>query len=305
MQNKYQNVIMAYLDILGFKAILEKSKSNFNEVLNLIQKFDKIEKKSSNLLSLNSKVFEIKIVSDTIVVYLNVEEESNITAFLHYVGRLVMFTHTDDKEPPVFLRGSIAVGPHYSDIKYWISPVFVYAYKEEQDAKYPRILIHKSVFDFYKTNYQNDLTTLVRQDSDGKQILDYLSAGEGRIKRGTDNSLITEICMYTIPKDINKYLSMTHNQLFKDHKYRIEKFKEDYGNDSNLIEKINYLIIYHNQYIEFTKKYLEEQNRDHDFLKTYEDEFKIKQMDQNLLYNLFKIFSLKRLFYYLKYQLLR
>jgi hypothetical protein len=193
MKKKYQNVIMAYLDILGFKAILEKSESDFKEVLNLIQKFDSIEKKSSDLSPIKPRVFNLKIVSDTIVVYLKVKKESDITAFLHYVGRLVMFTHTDDKEPPVFLRGSIAVGPHYSDIKYWISPVFVDAYKEEQDAKYPRILIHKSVFDFYKTNYQNDLTTLVHQDSDGKQILDYLSAGEGRIKNGTKNSLITEL----------------------------------------------------------------------------------------------------------------
>jgi hypothetical protein len=191
-----------------------------------------------------------------------------------------MFTHTDDKEPPVFLRGSIAVGPHYSDIKYWISPVFVYAYKEEQDAKYPRILIHKSVFDFYKTNYQKDLTTLVHQDSDGKQILDYLSAGEGRIKIGTDNSLITEICMYTIPKDINTYLSMTHNQLFKDHKYRIEKFKEDYGNNSNLIEKINYLINYHNNYIKDLEKYLEKQKRDCNFLVEYQKNLKI-EVDAN------------------------
>ena len=198
---KYEERILAYIDILGFeKAVeetIEKNMENGKETENI----DKIQK-IDNLLEevrLHSNIREyllgepkikgrvVSQFSDSLVIsYL---KESDI----HHILLDIYFLCVMALEKGFLYRGAIVCGKVIHTENKIFGPAFIDAYKIEKNiAVFPRILLDDKVIDIIKNNYSlysnpdaeyNNLEKLILYDFDGKPFINYID----KLDTGVDN----------------------------------------------------------------------------------------------------------------------
>lgn len=161
MNKKYEQRIVAFIDILGFKEIIresEKNSANINlifEVLEYLKKWETTKKWNIKFIEIEEDVqkkglqnFEIKdrtnvtCFSDSIVVSAKIDQDninhvvSTIISNLAYIGAVLL-------EKGILLRGAITVGNLIHEANGIIlGNGLIEAYLLENScAKYPRIII--------------------------------------------------------------------------------------------------------------------------------------------------------------------
>lgn len=163
----YEPYIVAFIDILGFKDIVNKSESEtneFNKILDVLNKFKGIEKpetwKEANILvdieecaqKKNLSEFDISGIvkcncfSDCITVFVNAdtninERFSTLVAFLSKISCELL-------QDGIFIRGAITYGNLYinNDASVFFGKAMNKAYTLESTiAVYPRILLSKEI----------------------------------------------------------------------------------------------------------------------------------------------------------------
>lgn len=179
----YKECYIAYLDILGFKNII----SNFlcDEVFeiftkNLKKPMDGFSKNGKQVINMND--IRIKVMSDSVCFYVDAEIKNALvgliaTCLYFQVGLL-------RREQPILLRGAITKGNLYSDENVIFGPGYVSAYlMEENNAKYPRIIMTKSLIDeaaiLTEEEFMDYIPRCVFCDFDELYTVDYLEVFEG------------------------------------------------------------------------------------------------------------------------------
>lgn len=195
---KYEQRIVAFIDILGFKGILDetvKKDGNDDE-----KKIDKVvsaykairdiwdlDKKAELLDTSSSQSKKVTIFSDSIVVSFQVDEPSEVFYTLLELKWLIMRMLWHG----ILCRGAVSIGKFIHRNEYLFGPALVEAYLlESKAALYPRIILDRSVIDagaknsaVHHTNKMEReyVESLLEQDSDGMYYIDYFFKAQSEL----------------------------------------------------------------------------------------------------------------------------
>jgi len=233
----YKKKIVVYLDILGYKNILEeKCKDKPDELIEIMKKISNELGFQYSLIGENISLGtheKLWITSDSIIIIYN---------WIDYINNILIkiinlqFELIETKN--IIIRGSISFGNHYDDFESFykpyqrnnsinifkniiISPAYVKAYKLESEiAIYPRIIIDNELLDNVTKN--DELENIIKYSNDKRYFLNYLGY---KVKESNDS-----------------------NNILQDHKTFIENnLKKYYLNNQRIYEKYCWLADYHNE----------------------------------------------------------
>lgn len=185
---KYENRVVAFIDILGFKSLLDDTttkdggdnEDNINKLVKAYETIKDIWEDDEIYGSLSKPTSrKVSIFSDSIVVSFEVGEESQVFSTLldikHLIMRLVY--------RKILCRGAVAIGKFIHTNDFLFGPALVEAYTlESKAAMYPRIILDRDVIDVAARNklslHSSDderkhVESLLEQDSDGMYYIDY------------------------------------------------------------------------------------------------------------------------------------
>jgi hypothetical protein len=194
---QYEECVVAFLDILGFKEFVKESESSPETLKNLIQAMQAVnaipagEKKVSNAGG-RQRMIDIRrrFFSDSLVFLLKKRSADIPQLFF-----LIRYIQDQLWAKGYCLRGSIVLGKMYwlqTDDNVTVGPGLIDAYKSESEvAIYPRIMVSDELDSYIKGNKIHAVPfgadggvvgDYVRRDADGVLFLDLLNAGITRHK---------------------------------------------------------------------------------------------------------------------------
>ena len=215
-RREYVEHYVAFIDVLGFKDLLEKDAS-CEEIFSV---FESLRNNSHSGLRINGNKVdafdEVKhyIMSDSIVLYIRADIQNAFLALVSTCLQLQM--NLLFREQPVLLRGGIAKGNLFVDKEIIFGKGLSAAYILENTVSFvPRIVFNKALLDdgnknsdAFGTSYWNSMIT--RQDADELFFVHYLSVGH--IKNIKDIPTFYDSVMTLC----QKYLDTTYNKSLRD-----------------------------------------------------------------------------------------
>jgi hypothetical protein len=243
----YENRIVLFLDILGFKKIVEgtlkKTKeSDEAEVVEktkfLIETINEINKIAQLTPKETSKV--VTQFSDSIVISFKAYDQEEIPKLFYNLQRLIAKLVARE----ILCRGAISYGPLYHKENLIFGPALVDAYETETKAAlYPRVILDKSVLEIMKYNYSlenkhtyrkirfdSEVDSCLKTDTDDKFYIDYFT---GSMMFYNDEEL------FKVYKNLRKII--TDGLRFKDPNINIKYgwMKNKYNKLPEYLEHIN------------------------------------------------------------------
>lgn len=190
--DNYENRIVLFLDILGFKKIIEETVEKENdssgkEIIEktsfLIETINEMTKVAS--LTPKETTKNVTQFSDSIVISFKADDEKEIPSLFHNLQRLIAQLIARE----ILCRGAISYGKLYHKDNLIFGPALVDAYEtESQAALYPRVILDKSVLDIMKYNYSLEnkhsyrkitfdanIDAYLKIDTDDKFYIDYFT----------------------------------------------------------------------------------------------------------------------------------
>ncbi len=218
---KYESKFVAFLDILGYKKMIEKDKDSSIEIIY------KIEKALSRSLEMLKYDFEdkisIKMFSDCFCISFDNKPE-----ILKYILRELALMQLLLSFERIFVRGGLSKGLHYESDRIIFSKGLVDAYKFEKSAVYPRIIIDEAIFADSGVESIFSCDHIIK-DPDPSFFIDYMDFD-------------------AVPHNL-----INPDDYFESHKRAIlYEVKENIGN-AHVLKKYKWLAEYHNS--KFDKKY--------------------------------------------------
>lgn len=234
-----QESIIVFIDILGFKKIVQDSEKDGNSkerFINFYNAFStSLEIIIQNYGESSSDDYAIRIFTDCIVIGCPIKEERRwgIRGFDEFEFILTILHHfqLDLINKGYFIRGAITVDEFYMDEVVTYGNGLIEAYNAELKlAKFPRIILTKSAESLLininemliSQDGHSSMRQDLRRDSDGQLFLNYLES----IKIGDDDFV----------------------ENLEDHKLEIEKNIKRYIDEPNILEKYVWSANYHNYF---------------------------------------------------------
>ena len=144
MNTVYKDRYIVFIDILGFKDIVNKSNNDnkkAEEILENLKCIERIKKENDEIFKLTSINRRVTIFSDSIIIsYPLLHSESG--CFLSLVLDIIYIT-IELLNKGVYIRGGMTYGKLYHENNICFGPAMVEAYSLEQEAIYPIIIIDK------------------------------------------------------------------------------------------------------------------------------------------------------------------
>lgn len=187
---KYEKRLVAFIDILGFRSLLEdtvtkKGEDNEKSIDLLIEAYSSIRDiwdLDNNLPEFSSKQEsskKVSIFSDCLVVSVLIEQESQVFYTLLEIKWLIMRLINLG----ILCRGAVSLGKFIHTNEYLFGPALVEAYTlESKAAMYPRVILDNTVIEA-AGRYRNPdhsiqsekdyVRSILGQDSDGLYYIDY------------------------------------------------------------------------------------------------------------------------------------
>lgn len=147
----YEERIVAFVDILGFSAMVDKSANDYKVYESIKLALETIQKVKSNSEIKGAKVTTF---SDSIII--SYPTKSNDSLFIILIDLIHLQLHL--LQQGILVRGGIAKGKvrHVQEMVF--GPAMISAYELEcKYAVYPRIIVEKEVVDWEKENYRKQL----------------------------------------------------------------------------------------------------------------------------------------------------
>ena len=148
MNTVYKDRYIVFIDILGFKDIVNKSNNDnkkAEEILENLKCIERIKKENDEIFKLTSINRRVTIFSDSIIIsYPLLHSESG--CFLSLVLDIIYIT-IELLDKGVYIRGGMTYGKLYHEKNICFGPAMVEAYSLEQEAIYPRIIIDKKTIE--------------------------------------------------------------------------------------------------------------------------------------------------------------
>lgn len=179
---EYTNCYIAFLDILGFKNIIQNRVpylSSCDEIYKLYTDHIMFQPENKFLGNENISIVKRKVMSDSVCFFVDCREENSLEAL---IKMCILFQVLLLRLPtPVLVRGAIARGDIFSDGDILFGPGLVTAYlMEENNAKKPRIILPGGVLEYAKRNSDKNVNSFIKNvifcDDDKFFVLDYFDA---------------------------------------------------------------------------------------------------------------------------------
>lgn len=230
---QYENRIVLFLDILGFKSIIDKTIEHGKDRVERIEKLHEtlhlVKVEVSRINKGTSKV--ITQFSDSIVVSFEENDTEEITYFFGTILSLVMSLISRD----IMCRGAISYGRLFHSEDFVFGPALNDAYLTESTAAlYPRVILDKSVLDILKGLHNARTTNLLakmRMETKIKSILNI----------DTDDKLYIDFFAGALVKihdeTILDYFNSLRRFITSGHNYTSPSIKVKYGWMKNKFNK--------------------------------------------------------------------
>ncbi|WP_338965056.1 hypothetical protein [Fusobacterium nucleatum] len=145
MNTVYKDRYIVFIDILGFKDIVNKSNNDnkkAEEILENLKCIERIKKENDEIFNLTSINRRVTIFSDSIIIsYPSLNDEGG--CFLSLVLDII-YISIELLDKGIYIRGGMTYGKLYHEDNICFGPAMVEAYNLEQKATYPRIIIDKN-----------------------------------------------------------------------------------------------------------------------------------------------------------------
>lgn len=204
----YENRIVLFLDILGFRGIIDKTvvknDDNTSAIVDLYNKLEEVREFLSSRLKqreiYNNINFSLKVTqfSDSIIISFINDDNTTLLKLIRTIQELIInFVNSG-----MLCRGAISYGKLIHDNRIIFGPALNDAYETEtKAAMYPRIILDKSIIELNKN--QRQISLFEDEMSKEKMILGYLS-------KDTDEKYYIDY----FPKDIGEYKYITNIQTY-------------------------------------------------------------------------------------------
>lgn len=207
-----QRTLVAYLDILGYREIIENETPEefyesiartFNDMQVLIDSLSTNEIQSNAPPTTNQSIAELvetmgfKILSDTIIIYWDLDDMERINKQYYekinneFIGTTLFFTMVSSfillfiARTGYLLRGGVCLGKFYTntfdsllDGELIFSEALVRGYELEKSGNHPRILVDETLYNLWKSKvesvskHKSATISQVKQDKDGEFYID-------------------------------------------------------------------------------------------------------------------------------------
>ena len=206
MKHQYENRIVAFVDILGFKEIITKTVDEYNndvqsQIDKIIEAYDSMReiwaldvekittsptlKKAYDEIKIKSKI--ITTFSDSVVISFLQREPSEIFYTLLELKWLIMRLVSQG----ILCRGALVYGKMIHTDKFLFGPALVEAYETENKAAfYPRIIVSSELIQMAgdaraqhhdaKTEIEY-VKQLLKEDTDGMYYIDYFLGAQSEL----------------------------------------------------------------------------------------------------------------------------
>lgn len=235
---QYKKTILVYLDILGFKDLIQRSSKDEGEVVSIVNLLD-LMKEEAGYTMLSTKpdgrtvnATETLNFSDLVIRATRLEVDDDLLRWANMELRLLCWIQCRlATQYGILIRGGICIGDVYMQDELIFGPALVRAYElAEKLAIFPRIAIDSQLITDMKAVglLLNAFRTV---GEDGTHFVDYLYGA------------------YTMPDPLN--MEKDRFRLLWKHKELVEgKLKELSNNkDERLKQKAKWLGLYHNRVV--------------------------------------------------------
>lgn len=227
---EFKDCYIAFLNLLGFKALLKSKKDNICEYIAGL--FDRVQEEyhitvnSIGNYLIDPALVKQKIMSDSICFYVEASVP-NALAGLIAVCNYFQVRLSRESEP-ILMRGAIVRGNLYAENDVLFGQGFVDAYlMEDETAKYPRIILTRalikqcSCFDQYGMDYIKQFTF---DDNDAFVTIDYLYLFYGLSHNNDDWKQFAKFVLNRVDEETNASLKEKYLYLWKNIERAIRKY---------------------------------------------------------------------------------
>ncbi len=194
MSKIYQNGVVAFIDLLGFKEAVKVEK-NAPEILHILQQIKNGEnsshkadiEKSRTTATIKLKP-AISAASDSLAITIPESLFNETISWRHAVIEILNITQQLANfliGKGFLIRGGLTVGKVYHENNIIFGPGHVSAYElESKVAKYPRIVASQELVDLFNADKNGGTQECFIKDDDGHYHLDYLPIALQYFARG-------------------------------------------------------------------------------------------------------------------------
>jgi hypothetical protein len=186
MEPKYENRIVIFIDILGFKNTIRKTinadgSDNSKQIEGIIEALNLIRTQLNVDLDNKNDLQTRKIThfSDSIIISFKEDQEGEVFNTLYCIQKLIILLI----EKGIICRGAISYGKLVHNNQYVFGPALIKAYETETKAAlYPRIILDRTIIEIgvkyhYFENTSIDEKTAIKnlllKDTDDMYFIDY------------------------------------------------------------------------------------------------------------------------------------
>lgn len=247
---QYEERLVAFLDILGFKKIIKKTETETKEFENLISLLRRIKDGVERLNKEDENPTDIRmsIFSDSIII--SAALTNNVDIFAEQLLRTNIWL----LEQGYFVRGGIDYGKVYHKEDTVFGPAFIRAYELETIADYPRIVLSEKAKE--KLSHEKNENTIAvklssfyfKKDCDGLYYIDYFNSSDSsseyeiflnNLENMTNNNMSENIGNESIVKKMewikNKILLSNSGNSEREEHYTLPHFLNSVYNNSKII----------------------------------------------------------------------
>lgn len=179
----YTERSFAYLDILGFSALVDQSSHNQEARRRLGEFIDVVDRRFSQWMDVG-KLGDFSFFSDTILVSM----PNPMHQFIHLIREIGMLSR--------YLlahgfasRGGITVGPVFHQGRAVVGPALITAYELEKRAVYPRVLLDDAAIEYWRLEFNDESPDpnhkqWVKRGRDGEHFIDLFANWSGALSMG-------------------------------------------------------------------------------------------------------------------------
>lgn len=221
----YEKRFVLFLDILGFKKIIEETEKNEvpqqAKISDLIIALKEMKKIVSRMPKETSKI--VTQFSDSIVVSFKENDISEIFNFFHIIQELIVKLANKN----ILCRGAISYGNIFHNKDFVFGPALVDAYLTESEASvYPRVIFDKSVIEIMKINF-------TKNDFKNYGAIRFDSKVESYLKDDLDDKLFVDYfakaAYFFKEKELSKYFDQLRKIIVNGQKYKSPSIKAKFG----------------------------------------------------------------------------
>lgn len=224
--SNYENRFIAFIDILGFKNIIDKTlmdQETYKTVLSAVNYISGVRKENyEGFLSEYGILKEVSVFSDSIVI----SYAYDITGGLFHILMDLVFISFNLTASGIFIRGGVTYGELYHKESVCFGPAMIKAYKlESEEAIYPRIVVDEVAIKYgiiyhgsantheHEAEY---LESLLAKGKDAKYYLDFLSQSQ-EFDQSYDYFVVIKKIRNETIKNLKEYNNI--RKIFKKYKW--------------------------------------------------------------------------------------